>query len=183
MHLPVYSAPFAARTPPRAAACLTRLRAEFSRQFGLDSDLFLGRVVATIDTSQNGSVDLREFLGACSAQAAAVPVRAWLTRPRASVAGMSQFHSFSKEDRDKRVRRFAFNMMDVTGSGIIERVRWSKEHGRRGAALARLFVCHHFDVSFAQEHLKRFAALAYEQFTDATSVRAASVRAHTHDQR
>ena len=36
---------------------------------------------------------------------------------------MSQFHSNSKSDRDKRITRFAFSTMDVPGQGFIDKVR------------------------------------------------------------
>ena len=112
-HLSVDGAP--PNAPPRSP--LTSAP-EFSSYFGLNGDLFLGRVVATMDGRLvDGNIDLVEFLN-----------------------GVACFAASSKEEKDLRIRAFAFQMMDLRHEGRIP-----------------------------VDHLKKFATLAYEQFAGSSS--------------
>lgn len=81
-------------------ALLTR-STEFARYFGLDSGLFLGRVVQAMNGNlDDGHIDVVEFL-----------------------TGIAQFTSSAKEDKDHRVRLFAFHIMDLRDAGEVDVVR------------------------------------------------------------
>ena len=98
---------------------------DFARTFGLSADLFLGCVIAEMDDSSYGFVDLREFLGARQKRCTLRDV--WGVSPPLlppdCIVGMSQFFVNSQEERNARLRDFAFNMMDVAGCGYVDKVR------------------------------------------------------------
>ena len=95
--------------PSRRSVPLLTPPAEFTRYFGLEGDLFLGRVIATMDDRQaDGNIDLVEFLN-----------------------GVACFAASSKEEKDHRIRAIAFQMMDIRHKGRI-----SVDHLKKFATLA-----------------------------------------------
>ena len=135
---------------------------EFSRTFGLSADLFLGCVVAEMDDSSNGSVDLREFLGA--RPRCARSVRVGVSPPLCPP-----------------LSRHVPVLRQLTRGAQCAPARLCVQHyGRQGLRLrgkgAPIGIhpthpCGADEESHTQDNLKRFTTLAYQQFASGATVR------------